>query len=282
MIKCAYMKRLLTIIGGIIILASCSPNRQNNENPDTLSLEEWYNDVFSQAAEDTTAAIPDYAYATDWMKRYGKYITEHFENRGGDLWFSKDTAESFDCRYWTMAYVDNDTIPEMLLYGGCRASGAIILTQYGGEVYASPKGCFSYAKGADGLLNSQWRYEYDTWGEIYEMKNGKFTEIADYNVNTDLVDTSEVGNYGLTLDSLKSHYAGGEIGDSEVYISEIELNGKHLGACFGYNQYVSCTGFTQVKQTLDALYYSKGANTYFPGIFNTSRKPINELISKVK
>lgn len=275
------MKRLLSIVGGIIILASCSTNQQNNENLNAFSLEEWYNNVFSQAAEDTTTTIPDYAYSTDWMKRYGKYITEHFEGMR-DIWFSIDMAEGFDCRYWTMAYVNNDTIPEMLLYGGCRASGAIILTQYGGEVYASPKGCFSYAKGADGLLNSQWRYEYDTWGEIYEMKNGKFTEIANYNVNTDLVDTSEVGNYGLTLDSLKCHYAGGEIGDSVVHISEIELNGKHLGACFGYNQYVSCTGFAQVKQTLDALYYSKGANTYFPGIFNTSRKPINELISKVK
>jgi hypothetical protein len=97
-----------------------------------------------------------------------------------------------------------------------------------------------------------------------------------------MVDTSEVSNYGLTLDSLKCHYAGGEIGNSEVYISEIELNGKRLGACFGYNQYVSCTGFVQGKQTLDALYYSKGTNTYFPNIFNTSRKPIDELKSKIK
>ena len=272
------MKRLLSIIGGIIILASCNPSQQNN---DTLSLEDWYNNVFSQAAEDTITMIPDYVYATDWMKRYGEYITEHFDGRE-DVWFSRDTAEGFDCRYWTMAYVDNDTIPELLLYGGCQASGSIILTQYDGAVYASPKGRFSYIKGANGLLNSKWQYEYDAFGEIYEMRNGRFTEIASYNVNTDLVDTSEVSNFGLTLDSLKCHYAGGEIGDSEVYISEIELNGKHFGACFGYNQYVSCTGFTQVKQTLDSLYYSKGTSTYFPGIFNTSRKPINELISKVK
>jgi hypothetical protein len=181
-----------------------------------------------------------------------------------------------------MAYVDNDTILELLLYGGCRASGSIILTQYGGEVYSSSKGCFSYVKGANGLLHSQWKYEYDAWGEIYEMKNGKFSEIASYNLNTDLVDTSEVSNYGLPFDSLKCHYAGGEIGDSVVHISEIELNGKRLGACFGHDQYVSCTGFAQVKQTLDALYYSKGTNTYFPNIFNTSRKPIDELISKIK
>ena len=231
------MKQILTLLGVVILLASCATNQQKNENLDTLSLEEWYNDVFNKTSFDTITTIPDYAFSTDWMQQYGEYITQHLERRE-DTWFSKDTAESFDCRYWTIAYVDNDTIPELLLYGG--------------------------------------------FGEIYEMRNGRFTEIASYNLNTDLVDTSEVSNFGLTLDSLKCHYAGGEIGDSVVHISEIELNGKHLGACFGYNQYVSCTGFTQVKQTLDALYYSKGANTYFPGILNTSRKPINELISKVK
>ncbi len=276
------MKRTWTIILGFVALISCANRGQQNDIESQEKLEAWYNDVFTSASDDTTTTIPDYAYATDWMQRYIQYIKENFENRGGDLWFSNDTAEGFDCRYWTMAYVDDDTIPEMLLYGGCRASGSIILTQFGGKVYASPKGCFSYAKGADGLLNSKWQYEYDAFGEIYEIRNGKFTEIASYNLNSDLVDTSEVGNYGLTLDSLKCHYAGGEIGDSEVYISEIELNGKHLGACFGYNQYVSCAGFAQVKQTLDSLYYSKGTNTYFPNIFNTSRKPIDELKSKIK
>lgn len=215
-------------------MASCSPNRQNNENPDTLSLEEWCNTVFSQAADDTTAAIPDYAYATDWMKRYGKYITEHFENRGGDLWFSKDTAESFDCRYWTMAYVDGDTVPELLLYGGCRAAGSIILTQYGGAVYASPKGRFSYIKGGDGLLHSRWQYDDNAFGGIYEMKDGRFTELYSYDCTVDFSDTNEVN-------TLRS-----------------------------------------VRHALDSLYYSKGASTYFPNIFNTSRKPIDELISKGK
>ena len=215
------------------MLASCAQKQQDNETPDTLSLEEWCNNVFSRAAEDTTTTIPDYAYATDWMKRYGEYITAHFEGRV-DIWFSKDTAESFDCRYWTMAYVDNDTIPELLLYGGCQASGSKILTQYGGKVYASPKGRFSYIKGGDGLLHSKWRYEYDVFGEIYEMKNGRFAELYSYDCTVNFSDTNAV-------DSLRS-----------------------------------------VRQTLDALYYSKGTNTYFPNIFNTSRKPIDELISKVK
>ncbi len=282
-IKKGKMKYAWTILIGLVTLVSCqshqSKNTDETANPDSLMA--WYENVFTKSEEDTTFAIPDYVYTTDWMRKYAQYIESHFEGRG-DMWFEKTEDNSFDCKYWTLAYIDNDTIPEMLLYGGCRASGSIILTQYGGEVYSSSKGCFSYVKGANGLLHSQWKYEYDAWGEIYEMKNGKFSEIASYNLNTDLVDTSEVSNYGLPFDSLKCHYAGGEIGDSVVHISEIELNGKRLGACFGHDQYVSCTGFAQVKQTLDSLYYSKGTNTYFPNIFNTSRKPIDELISKIK
>lgn len=277
------MKRVLLFTLGFFALVSCNNNGQQQTNAETptenqIDLVDWYNNVFSIAADDTTTTIPDYVFSTDWMQRYVQYIKKNFENRGGDLWFSNDTVESFDCRNWTMAYVDADTIPELLLYGGCRASGAIILTQYDGEVYASPKGCFSYIKGADGLLHSQWKYSEDIFGEIYEMRNGKFTELASYNLNSDLVDTIEVGNYGLTLDSLKCHYAGGEIGNSAVDISKIELNGKHLGACFGYNQYAHCSGFAQVKQTLDALYYSKGTSKYFP--FPEVRRTIDDLVMK--
>ena len=112
------------------------------------------------------------------------------------------------------------------------------------------------------------------------MKNGIFTEIASYSLNAEIfVDTSEVDNYGLTLDSLKCTYADGEIGDSVVCVSEIELNGKRIGACFGYNQCVHCTGFAQLQQTLDAIYYSKGTSTFFP---ITSGKAINELFNLFK
>ena len=219
------MKNYLKILG-IFLMASCTPSQQNHESSDTLSLEEWCNNVFSQAAEDTNTVIPNYVYATDWMGRYREYITEHFEGRE-DIWFSRDTAEGFDCRYWTMAYVDNDTIPEMLLYGGCQASGSIILTQFGCTVFASPKGRFSYIKGGDGLLHSQWKYGDNAFGEIYEMKNGKFMELYNYDCTVYFSDTNAV-------DSLQS-----------------------------------------VRQALDALYYSKGSNTYFP--FSEKKMTIDML-----
>lgn len=272
------MKRLLIIGLCALAFCSCSRNKYHNTIYEPLSQEEWYHNVLLNGASDTTTTILDYAYSTDWMQRYVQYIEQNFElgGVGGVLLFGEISGDPFDCEKWTMAYVDNDTIPELLLYGGCWASGAIILTQYGGEVHASPRGYYSYIKGAGGLLHSRWMHGDDIWGIIYEMKNGKFTEVASYSLNTDFVDTSKVGDYGLTLDSLKCNYAGGEIGDSVVGVSEIELNGNRIDACFGYNQCVHCTGFAQVKKTLDAIYYSKGANTFFP---ITSGKPIDELVA---
>lgn len=271
------MKRLLII--GLCALAfiSCANKGHQNDTESQEELREWYDYVLLNGANDTTTTIPDYAYVTDWMQRYVQYIEQYFELGGanGGLLFGNIDGDPFDCEKWTMAYVDNDTIPELLLYGGCWASGAIILTQYDGEVYASPRGYFSYIKGAGGLLHSRWMHGDDIWGTIYEMKNGRFTEVANYYLNAEIfVDTSEVGNYGLTLDSLKCTYADGEIGDSVVVVSEIELNGKRIGASFGYNQYVNCTSFAKLKQTLDAIYYSKGTSTFFP---ITAGKPIEEL-----
>ena len=270
------MKRTWIIILGFVALVSCTNRGQQDDTVSQKNLLDWYENIFLAATEDTITIIPDSAFSTDWMQRYVQYIDQNFELRE-DMLFGNIDGDQFDCHYWTLAYVNGDTIPEMLLYGGCWASGSIILAQHGGKVYSSPKGYFFYIKGADGLLHSQWSHSDDIWGEVYEMRNGKFTEVASYNLNTDLVDTSDVSNYGLILDSRKSHYAGGEIGDIVVGISEIELNGKRIGVCFGYNQYVNCTGFAQVKQTLDSLYFLKGTSTYFP---IKSEEPIVSLISR--
>lgn len=276
------MKRLLII--GLCVLAfiSCNNKGYQNATESQEELREWYENVLLNGVQDTTTTIPDYAYTTDWMQRYIQYIEQNFElgGVGGDMLFGDVDGVPFDCEKWTMAYVDNDTIPEILLYGGCWASGSIILTQHGGKIYTSPRGRFFYIKGADGLLHSRWMHSDDVWGGIYEMQNGKFTEMASYYLNAEIfVDTSEVGNYGLTLDSLKCIYADGVIGDSVVCVSEIELNGKRIGACFGYNQYVTCTGFAELKQTLESLYYSKGTSTFFP---ITSGKTIDELFKPSK
>ena len=250
------MKRTWTIILGLVLLASCNNKGQEN-GIDNFA---WYDSVFSKAEYDTTTVVPDYAFSTDWMQRYVQYIKDNFENRGGDIWFSNDTAEGFDCRYWTMAYVDDDTIPELLLYGGCNASASVILTQHNGEVYPSPRGAFSYIKGGGGLLHSQFRYADETWGGVYEMKDGQFVEKCDYCCSSAFIDTNDIADYGLNKEELSRY----QIGNGTVGVNEIKLNGERIGTYYGYNQWPSCPAFGKVKQTLDSLYYSKGTSTYFP------------------
>jgi len=255
------MEYAWTILISLVTLVSCqshqSKNTNETANPDSLMA--WYENVFTKSEEDTTLAIPDYVYTTDWMRKYAQYIESHFEGRG-DMWFEKTEDNSIDCKYWTLAYIDNDTIPEMLLYGGCNASASVILTQHNGEVYPSPRGAFSYIKGGGGLLHSQFRYADETWGGVYEMKDGQFVEKCDYCCSSAFIDTNDIADYGLNKEELSRY----QIGNGTVGVNEIKLNGERIGTYYGYNQWPSCPAFGKVKQTLDSLYYSKGTSTYFP------------------
>ena len=272
------MRYTLSLIICLMVLVSCQSHhdKPNELSGNQNSIDVWFDNTFINAETDTSFVFPDYYFNTDWMQRYAQYIKNHFMNNG-DLWFTNSVDDYFDCRYWTLAYVDNDTIPEMLLYGGCWASGGIILTQYENEVYSSPRGAFSYIKNAGGLLHSQRRHDDDIWGVVYEMANGKFVEKVSYYCRTEYVDTNDVVNFGLKLDNLRNHYAGGVIGDSVVGVSEIGLNGKRISTCFGYNVYVYCEGLEELKRKMDYLYFDKGTNTYFP--FPSHKKLVSELIS---
>ncbi|MBR1834888.1 MAG: hypothetical protein IJ785_05230 [Bacteroidales bacterium] len=253
------MKYAWTILIALTVLVSCNHMEHQNEvSYSQDSLVEWYNSVFTTSETDTTFSIPDYVLKSDWMQRYSLYIDRHF-TRNGDIWIENKADNPFDCRYWTLAYVDNDTIPEMLLYGGCNASASVILTQHNGEVYVSPRGLFSYIKGS-GLLHSQFRFDDETWGEVYEMTDGRFVERCSYNCSTVLIDTSDIDKFSLSKEDLTCY----QIGDSTVWVNEIKLNDKRIGTCYGHNQWNGSSAFFKVKQTLDSLYYSKGISNYFP------------------
>lgn len=271
------MKYAWTILIGLLTLVSCQRHQSNNvdetANPDSLMA--WYENVFTKAEEDTTLTLSDYVFSTDWMRKYAHYIESHFEGRG-DMWFEKTEDNPFDCRFWTLAYVDNDTIPEMLLYGGCNASGSIILTQYNGEVYPSPRGAFYYIKGGGGLLHSQFRYDDDIEGVVYEMKDGQFIGKCDYFCNSALIDTNDIADYELSKEDLSLC----QIGNGNVEVCEIMLGGERIGTCYGYNQWPRCPAFGKVKQKLDSLYYFHGISTYFP--FLSESMAISTLINAAK
>lgn len=172
------MKKLALITLSTILLLSCS---NKNQNADSTLLESnqdgiayFEEEVFSESKEDTAYSIPDYVCSTDWMKTYVTYLKKNYRklDGSGKVWERNNGEESFDCKYWSLAYVNSDTIPEMLLYGGCIASGSIILTQYDGKVYESPQGGFMFIEGADGVIHSQGTHSGEFWGEVYEMRKG--------------------------------------------------------------------------------------------------------------
>lgn len=255
-------------------LLSCGSRVQSNDTAnkqDSLNAVEsevWYGEVFPSSS-DIICKIPDNICSTDWMQLYIQYIEKNFNEEDG-IWTMNKGEESFDCRYWSIANVDNDTIPELLLYGGCLASGSIILTQYNGKVYVSPKGGFMFIDGANGLIHSQGAHSDETWGAVYEMDKGLFVEKCSYYCFTNYYDTNEVGKYGLDKENINNWL----MDDGTVGISGIILNGKLVDASYGIRNW----SYDELKITMDSLYYSKGRSIHFPKPVFSEAVSIDELV----
>ena len=266
------MKKIFLIAITIPLLFSCNRNQtvpnDTSNSAKEFAEESFYESVFPSPKEDSAYSIPDCVYSADWMQQYILFIKKNF-NCSEDLWTRGTGEESFDCRYWSLAYVDSDTIPEMLLYGGCWASGSIILTQYDGNVFESPKGGFMFIEGGKGLLNSQWAHGDEMWGEVYEMSDGRFEEKINYYCFTEYCDTSDIDKYGL----VKENMTNWQRGDGTVGISGIKINGKVVDVNYGY-----CNWFADdLKPILDSLYYTKGSSIRFPKPKPTDLRPIGDL-----
>lgn len=271
------MNRIIFIALGILTIVGCKKNQSapnDTTNPAKDSTWESFEDrVFPSPIEDTAYSIPEYVYSTDWMQRYIQFIENNFNGEEG-LWTRYTGDESFDCRYWSLAYVDSDTIPEMLLYGGCRASGSIILTQYDGMVYESPTGGFMFIEGGKGLLHSQWAQSDEIGGVVYEMSKGHFVEKVNYYCFTGYYDTTEIDKYGLDKENMTNWL----MEDGTVGISGIKLNDKVVDVNYGYSNWFE----DKLKPILDSLYYTKGTSIRFPKPKPTDLRPIGELLMNEK
>lgn len=267
------MKHLIFVTLFFSLFLSCNRNQNvpnDTTNPAKDSTWESFEDrVFPSPKEDTAYSIPNYVCSTDWMKRYVQFIEKNYDEEEDNLWTRKTGDEHFDCRYWSLAYVDDDTIPEMLLYGGCRLSESIILTQYNGKVYESPKGGFMFIEGGKGLLQSQWSQNDETGGKVYKMCNGRFVEIINYCCFSDYYDTTEIDKYGLDKEDMTNWMRG----NGTVGISGIKINDKVVDVNYGYRNWYE----NRLKPILDLLYYAKGDNIGFPKPLE--KKTIEELFT---
>lgn len=257
------MKRNVLLAASIIpLLIFCCNKSQiipnDAEKEEKSSVWESFEDkVFPTPKEDTAYSIPDYVYSTDWMQRYVQFIKKNFEGGEDYKWRREGGGDFFDCKYWSLAYVDSDTIPEMLLYGGCWASASIILTQYNGKVYESPNGMFMFIEGGKGLLHSQLSHSDEIWGAVYEINNGRFNEKVNYYCFNRHCDTAEIEKYGLNRDSLSILWL---TEDGTVEICGVKVNGEVVDVNYGYCNWPS----SYLHSIMDSLYYSKGSSILFP------------------
>ena len=101
-------KKALTALF-VLIVAGCG-NTNNVEQDYSTEVSVWKNGQWT----------------TDWMQKYVEYA------RGRDAFYTDERIMDTWQR-WGLAYIDNDTIPEMILYG-CEATGCKVLTIFDGKV----------------------------------------------------------------------------------------------------------------------------------------------------
>lgn len=112
-------------------------------------------------------------WTTDWMRQYAEFIrtphtfclNDHKQQQGRimDL-----------CSHWSLAYIDDDTIPEVILYA---SMGFIVLTINDGKVIES-YGTSYIPK--SGLMESDYGDGSMFIDEIFQLKDGVFTRLFDH------------------------------------------------------------------------------------------------------
>lgn len=105
------MKHLFAITLCLLALAAC------NHKPDTTD----------DASPKEVCVWENGDWTTDWMRLYADYACGYdkfyTDKRIMDIW-----------RRWTLAYIDNDTIPEMVFLCAGEAYGNLVLTVHNGQV----------------------------------------------------------------------------------------------------------------------------------------------------
>lgn len=175
------MKRIFTIAVVALLLASCG--NTNKVEQDYLSeVCVWQNGQWT----------------TDWMQKYVEYV------RNNDNFYTENSI-FYIWQKWGLAYIDDDTIPEMLLLYGCEATGNKVLTIHNGEVseWNSWRCGVSYIP-KSGLIENQDGSMGHYYDRIIKLEDGEFNLVymTNYVEDSGYLDSNYVyykGNkYSLT------------------------------------------------------------------------------------
>lgn len=113
-------------------------------------------------------------WTTEWMQKYAEYV------RNNDGFFT--TERIIDIwNSWGLAYIDNDTIPEMVLLCPGEAYGNKVLSIYKGEVKEwSSWRCQATYISRSGLIDNHDGHMGEYWDKVFELKDGVFKEIYNH------------------------------------------------------------------------------------------------------
>lgn len=124
------------------------------------------NDVSEQISENNTLEKSDDVDVSEWTAAYIQYVEER-------------RTQDEESRY-SLLYIDDDNIPELLICYQTNAGGKRIATYYDGKVQDEQLafGGFYYQKNAGlFMVETGCQGQYPT--QIYRMENGKFSQIAE-------------------------------------------------------------------------------------------------------
>lgn len=162
------MKQIITIMVFALLMVGCG-----NKNKVELSCSSevciWKNGQ----------------WATEWMQKYVEYA------RGNDVFYTGERIMD-TWQYWGLAYIDGDTIPEMLLYG-CEAPGCKVLTIHDGKVseWNSLRCGVSYIP-KSGLINNEDGSMGHYYDRIIKLEDGEYTLVYMTNYYEDVDDSNYV------------------------------------------------------------------------------------------
>ena len=124
-------------------------------------------------------------WATEWMQKYVEYA------RGKDIFYTDERIMD-GWQHWGLAYIDDDTTPEMLLYG-CEANGCKVLTIHDGKVseWNSWRCGVSYIP-KSGLINNQDGSMGHYYDRIIKLEDGEYTLVYMTNYVEDIEDSNYV------------------------------------------------------------------------------------------
>ena len=142
-----FMKNMIVSLFCLFLLAACDNHHNANARVDALEEEVAH-------VNRDTIVINDI---------YAAYINENI-----------DTSVYQKC---SVCYIDNDTIPELCLFGSCFADGAIILSQHNGVVTRRDCNWSPHYIEQSGLIDDGYAHSGLYGDKIIRLKDGMFEEI---------------------------------------------------------------------------------------------------------